>query len=157
MYSDGRLTYDEALAQGLLSREMQEKLKDIPEPQRGYYLAGMQAVEQLEKYAKEHPKEKIITPSLIEKWINAPSPLERIIARGKRYGLSEEETEALLEKQATCCAICGISFEEATPQIDHNHETGQVRGLLCHLCNTGLGHFRDDIHLLIKAANYLIG
>lgn len=40
--------------------------------------------------------------------------------------------------------------------IDHNHQTGKVRGLLCHHCNVGLGHFKDNIELLNSALDYLI-
>ena len=39
--------------------------------------------------------------------------------------------------------------------IDHCHSTGKIRGLLCDRCNHGLGHFKDDINLLIKAIEYL--
>lgn len=69
------------------------------------------------------------------------------------YGLSVAEYESLLVSQKNQCLICGN--EMVRPHIDHCHSTGKVRGLLCMSCNTGLGMFRDDITLLLKAMAYL--
>ena len=65
-----------------------------------------------------------------------------------------------LEKQDYRCAICGTSDwgkgkNTNRPHVDHNHENGKVRGLLCNTCNRALGMFEDDKNLLRKAANYL--
>lgn len=49
------------------------------------------------------------------------------------------------------CYICGI-YEL---HIDHDHSTGEARGLLCRWCNAGLGHFKDKPHLMIRAIKYL--
>jgi len=57
-----------------------------------------------------------------------------------------------LKASVTQCVICGA---EETLVVDHDHKTGQVRGLLCNHCNRGLGHFRDDPTLLEFAAQYL--
>jgi len=61
---------------------------------------------------------------------------------------------ALQELKASTheCVICGAS---ETLVVDHDHKTGQIRGLLCNHCNRGLGHFRDDPVLLEFAAQYL--
>lgn len=63
----------------------------------------------------------------------------------------------LLVAQDYKCAICGIAASELTRElsVDHNHDTDEVRGLLCSHCNIGLGNFRDDAELLIKASEYL--
>lgn len=66
----------------------------------------------------------------------------------RTYGLTLEEAETLLAKG---CGICG----EAGTVIDHDHETGEVRGALCRTCNLGLGHFKDDPGLLERALKYL--
>lgn len=55
---------------------------------------------------------------------------------------------------ATACDLCG---EVGPLHVDHCHKTGAVRGVLCHLCNTGLGSFRDSPTLLARAINYLAG
>jgi len=59
------------------------------------------------------------------------------------------------ESQDGKCAICGKQFQ--TPfnaRVDHNHRTGEVRGLLCHRCNVGLGYI-EDMGYNIKATEYL--
>lgn len=80
-----------------------------------------------------------------------------------RYGIAVEEIQKLDEAQHGCCAICGThksqiphaAFKHNPLVIDHDHETGTVRGLLCPTCNAGLGHFKDNPTLLFKAAAYL--
>lgn len=75
------------------------------------------------------------------------------ITRMEKYNLSEEEFTAFLVQQNGLCAICGDQMRR--PAVDHCHEGGQVRGLLCSPCNTGLGHFKDDPIRLQAAINYL--
>jgi hypothetical protein len=74
----------------------------------------------------------------------------------RRYGLSFEAYQELLNKQEGCCGICGIKFEGSI-HIDHCHSTRRVRGLLCLACNLGLGQFRDSPQLLRQAIDYLNG
>ena len=74
--------------------------------------------------------------------------------RFKRYGISKDEYDFLLKKQKNSCAICNTEFKDE-PHIDHDHVTGNVRGLLCFACNTGIGQFYDNQDLLKKAINYL--
>jgi len=70
------------------------------------------------------------------------------------YGLDTNQFEEMLLAQNNQCAICGTVFEK-TPHVDHDHETGIVRGLLCLPCNMGLGFFRDSQTNLHKAIEYL--
>lgn len=75
-----------------------------------------------------------------------------------QYGISDEHYEWLLKKQRSTCAICGSSNSRCRWGkffIDHDHQTKQVRGLLCMDCNTGLGKFKDNTQLLLKAALYV--
>lgn len=71
------------------------------------------------------------------------------------WGMSVEEFEAKKEAQGGGCAICGGESPRGRLAVDHNHDTGGVRGLLCASCNTGLGSFKDNPHLLTKAIRYL--
>ena len=73
----------------------------------------------------------------------------------KRRKLSFEDYEALLSEQHNACAICKIPFRGKSPCIDHDHETGIVRGLLCNPCNRGIGLLSDSKHKLLEAANYI--
>jgi len=58
--------------------------------------------------------------------------------------------------QGGVCAICGgINDNDDALSVDHDHETGRIRGLLCSKCNKGLGSFNDDPELLRKAIAYL--
>ena len=57
-----------------------------------------------------------------------------------------------MREQGGVCAICGRPDPE---HVDHSHETGAVRGILCFNCNGGLGQFRDSIDALLAAATYL--
>ena len=70
-----------------------------------------------------------------------------------RYGLSPEQHQELVRLAAGRCAICNQA--KARLEIDHSHETGKVRGLLCGNCNRGLGLFSDDITRLQSAVAYL--
>lgn len=74
--------------------------------------------------------------------------------RLKRYGLTQEEFENLTAVSGEACQICGEETAH-TLHIDHEHESGKVRGLLCNNCNAGLGRFGDDPDLLEAAAQYL--
>ena len=77
----------------------------------------------------------------------------------KIYGISSVEYDEMLAKQKGCCAICGRSGPGGRRRghlvVDHNHVTGQIRGLLCHPCNTALGMFNDDSQVLVIATEYL--
>lgn len=78
--------------------------------------------------------------------------------RLKLYGLTPEGYNALLEAQDGRCAICGEPgkvWANRNLHVDHDHESGTVRGLLCGRCNVGLGFFGDDIERLSRAITYL--
>ena len=88
---------------------------------------------------------------------NAAHP-EQVADRNfqRRYGISLVEYQRLLQRQDGACAICREPCRTgARLSVDHSHETGEVRGLLCRNCNAGLGQFRDRVDLLRTAAEYL--
>ncbi len=72
-------------------------------------------------------------------------------------GATLEQYHALVARQGGRCGVCGgpPGRGRSTYNIDHDHKTGQLRGLLCHNCNVGLGHFKDNPELLHRAAEYL--
>lgn len=74
-----------------------------------------------------------------------------------RYGITIEELEALFQVQKGKCFICDNSFDDTKRKmtIDHNHDTGNIRGLLCRKCNSALGLFGEDIAALENSIRYL--
>jgi hypothetical protein len=74
--------------------------------------------------------------------------------RLKQYGLTPEQYEVFVVVQGGACAICGTAHLEDLC-IDHDHESGTVRGLLCQNCNKGLGLFQDSADNLYHASDYL--
>lgn len=76
-----------------------------------------------------------------------------------KYGIDRWAYAKILTDQNGACAICKIPFDLMlrNPDVDHDHATGKVRGLLCNACNLGLGQFEDELFLLESAANYLRG
>ena len=78
------------------------------------------------------------------------------IRRKSKYGLTPAEYVAMLHEQGGTCAICDqVNPDGRELCVDHCHETGDVRGLLCHKCNTGIGLFGDNAALLNSAISYL--
>lgn len=74
------------------------------------------------------------------------------ICRGQFRDVISDVGLKELKAEITKCVICGANEKLV---IDHDHNTGKIRGLLCGHCNRGLGHFRDDPTLLEFAAQYL--
>ena len=72
-----------------------------------------------------------------------------------RYGLTESEFNTILTQQNGKCAICLEDPDRRGMAIDHCHKTGKIRGLLCHHCNSVLGHARESLRVLSRAVSYL--
>ena len=76
----------------------------------------------------------------------------------KKYGLTEERYYEILKEQNYQCAICGATEKDFRRQrfcVDHCHDTGVVRGMLCFACNVILGNAHDNPELLESAVSYL--
>lgn len=80
--------------------------------------------------------------------------------RRRRYGITREQFDKMLKNQEGQCDICYAPFDcsskNSSPHIDHDHETGAIRGLLCHKCNMCIGQMGDDTTVLGNAVGYLI-
>lgn len=92
------------------------------------------------EYAKAHWKTRI-------------QPKTRGYRLQHRYGLTIQDFDKLILNQKGMCAICHEPL--VVVNVDHCHKTGKVRGLLCSLCNLGVGKLRDDINILKSAIEYL--
>jgi hypothetical protein len=77
--------------------------------------------------------------------------------KAKKYGITIERRDEMFQQQNGRCAICDIHEKDLKIMlsIDHSHESGKVRGLLCGNCNRGLGYLKDSPIRLAKAIQYL--
>ena len=101
-------------------------------------------------------KRRLYYESNTQQWKHHNERVRRLRLReARRYGISGAAQELLLEKQGHVCAICQRPAGHKRLGVDHDHETGRVRGMLCGLCNTALGSLRDDPELCERAARYL--
>lgn len=74
-----------------------------------------------------------------------------------RFGITLQQYNDMFAAQSGCCAVCGqhqSGFGQALA-VDHDHKTHEIRGLLCHGCNTGIGGLKDSIEFLSEAIRYL--
>jgi hypothetical protein len=78
-----------------------------------------------------------------------------IVFRARTYGVTEDKFAEMMAAQGDACAVCRLSFLDVVPHVDHCHDSGAPRGLLCRDCNLGLGNFRDDVAVLLAAVAYL--
>ena len=142
-----------------LTRTQRYRLKDLDAYRKHKNEYGKQPVERAKKTAymqkwREKNREKSNKSARdsyhrhrdrIRAQLKADRPL-------RIYGLTSEQFEALKELQGGCCAICH-RVPEKDLHIDHDHESGQVRGLLCVSCNTRLGWI--ETYGISKIISYL--
>ena len=124
-------------------REQYRRRRDTPEKVAAFRKARRDKYEKLPSAPGEaHPE------------------LARRNQRKHKYGLTHEQFEQMKERQNGVCAICKQPETHVKRgrvcelSVDHNHDTGEVRGLLCNNCNRALGFFKDDAKLLGEAAKY---
>lgn len=115
----------------------------------------------VDKQIKECSKCKVVLPfDAFTKDINSRGGVcsqcrkcVREYDRMKSYGLTPAQHRAMIEKQRGMCAICENIMD--AHHVDHCHDTGKVRGLLCGQCNQALGLFKDNQRSLARAIDYL--
>jgi hypothetical protein len=117
------------------------------------YLTTQQLIEGAKKFIREQkpPKVKVKIEKVVikKKQKNGFSYL-------RQYRLSRDSFDMLrYTHQDNRCGICREAFR-STPFVDHNHITGEIRGLLCRDCNFAIGFLRDDPLLCTRAAEYLL-
>lgn len=111
------------------------------------------------KRREKDPLFKEKAKGYMKKFRSNPDNKRKIISSAykTKYGITLEEYEQILKEQNNCCYICNIEegYNNKPLYVDHCHSSGKIRRLLCQHCNTGLGMFKDNPELLIKAADYL--
>ena len=92
-------------------------------------------------------------------WRNTEHGKNKILLN--KYGITLKQYNEMLDKQLHACAICKepeyqtLRGKAKQLSVDHDHKTGQVRGLLCQRCNTTLGRYKDDPFVWINFVSYL--
>ena len=126
-----------------------------PEYNKNYYKQNRDKILQQAKEYREDNQEKL-------KQYRQNNPEIRKNSRLKyEFGITLELYDEMFEKQNGVCDICGLPETKVirgkivSLAVDHDHETGKIRGLLCHSCNVSLGGFKDSPELLISAIGYL--
>jgi len=111
-----------------------------------------------ERKAKDEFPNLIYGTYLCEKCLRASESEYQLC----RHGCGIEQYRAILETQGGKCAICGVAEGHRSRYgricrlaVDHDHRSGEVRGLLCNNCNRGLGRFKDSVESLQAAISYL--
>jgi len=117
---------------------------------------------------REEIKEKRNTPEarakkkpLDKKWRDKNKANKKIYDFKRNYGITQKEYNEIYLRQGGVCAICGnkeiikINGKVKSLSIDHNHITGEIRGLLCHYCNVAIGILKEDISIFQKCIEYL--
>ena len=129
------------------------KEETLKRSKKNYEANKIEILKQQRKYKKDN-EDKIKEQNNKYFENNKDKIKENAIIR--KFGLTLEQYNKLLEKQNNCCAICGKHQSELKRAlaIDHNHTTGKIRGLLCYKCNLGLGYFNNK-NILNNAGSYL--
>lgn len=102
---------------------------------------------------KEHKRWAAENPDRIQEYREKDS--WTLAKRCARRGITPEQLVDRYERQEECCAICKKEIELIDSAIDHNHATGEFRGILCKQCNRALGMFNDSPTVLCNAVEYL--
>ncbi len=121
------------------------------QPITEYYATGR-------KPDERHTECKTCTKARVSATHKANPDLQRNRDLKRLYGITLEDYNERLIKQEHKCACCGTTSpggKHSTFVVDHCHETGKIRGLLCHNCNTALGLLKDDPARIAKLITYL--
>lgn len=128
---------------------------------KNYYLANRdKLIKRAVDWSKNNP-EKVKESSRKHRSSDKGKASKRNGAYQRLYGISLEDYESKLIDQDYKCAICKSSSPNRITSVhfavDHDHDSGKVRGLLCDKCNVGLGRFDESIKTLKSAIEYLGG
>lgn len=125
--------------------------------QQKYYLANREEVLERRRAHYKANRERIKARERARYYSDRPRALEKVarFRLKKAYGMTVEQWRSMFAAQDCKCKVCGTAENSRPWHTDHCHATGAVRGILCHNCNTAIGHFREDAALLRAAAKYI--
>lgn len=121
-----------------------------PNWQKDYYQKNKEKAKEKNKEYREKHKDEVKIKQ--KEWYSKNIEKQKLYSVKRRYGVNPEQYNNMFNKQNGICAIC---FEKKELVVDHCHETGRVRGLLCKSCNFGIGNLKDSVLLLESAKQYL--
>jgi hypothetical protein len=126
------------------------------EDKRRRYLANTQAaIDRVRRWQQANP-ERVNATQRARRAKPEAKLRERAGHLMRKYGMTIEQYDAMLEAQGGGCFICGRPpREDISLHVGHDHSTGKVRGILCFCCNNALADFQEDPELLKKAATYV--
>jgi hypothetical protein len=131
-----------------------EKIKEY---NKEYYLKNKEKIKEYNLKNKEKRKEYF--KEYMRDWLQKPENIERnknykLI---KRYNLTLEQFNDKLKNQNNKCTLCYTTFDEKINKacVDHNHQTGKIRDILCFFCNSTLGLVKENKNILNNMINYL--
>lgn len=108
------------------------------------------------RYRKRHLDKVRATNRNYAKRLRAESPNRARASKWRDAGINVEQASLLLAQHDGHCDICGTDKHDGKGwQVDHDHTTGHLRGVLCFKCNTALGKLGDSVEGLMRAVRYL--
>ena len=147
----------------LWARNNPDRIKEI---KRRYREKNREAIAQYVREFKQRDPERVRAHK--KKWSSSnpiANSMQKVRKRIKAEGISEDYRHATASEYAkvlTCqgggCAICGVTKANRAGHllmVDHNHATGQLRGLLCNSCNSAIGYLDEDLARIQRAIAYL--
>lgn len=115
-----------------------------------------------DRAARTTDEQRAAKRAYFKEWRRRNQQKQRDYERARRVGIHPDEIERLRRVQGGACAICGSAMRQPgaawtrqTEHLDHCHETGRVRGLLCGSCNGAIGKLGDNYEGVMRAAHYL--
>jgi hypothetical protein len=113
------------------------------------------AEERKKRYLVRNPEKVKLSQKA---WYEANKSKKREDSLIRKYDITLDDYEKMLQEQNGSCAICFVKAEDERNKIlvvDHNHLTGEVRSLLCNGCNTAIGLLKENQEVILRAADYL--
>lgn len=109
-----------------------------------------------EAYTSDPEKYRLRTREWRQNHLEDMRAYDRSRRLQKRYGLTIEQRDKMIETQNGNCAICEKPFgDKRKPNVDHDHETNRIRGILCFSCNQALGKLGDTHDKMLRVLDYL--
>ena len=140
-----------------INESREDRLKRLAMKRRQYKLDYPERVRKSDHKFRQNNTDKVRMKT--REWQSQNQDKMRVYNwRAQGIDITYTQYQEILSQQGSRCAICKIHESKLTKSlcVDHDHNTGRVRGLLCQTCNDGIGRFDDNIELLKVAIDYLM-